>query len=477
MYGIGVDRALRELLAGRAPKRRVVVAVIDGGIDTLHPQLAPVLWRNPREIAGNGRDDDNNGYVDDVRGWSTMPSLPGDSGRFDTLELTRLYAACRGLPAGRGTTVPDSTTCRSLVATFDEKNTENAMVLSQIRNLRGALERATTTVRAALKSDTLRADAVRAWTPTNASETQAKAAWLQFATAGLDSVTLSEAFQQYDGQVRFGLNPQFDPRSRASAGSPDVMGPGPRHGTHVAGIIAAASAPGRAVRGVAPGVTVLPLRTVPDGDERDADVARAIRYAVDQGALVVNMSFGKGFSPGRALVDSAVAYATRCGVLLVHAAGNDGDNTDTVPSFPTPQRPAGTAAPLWLEVGASSWKGADRLAAPFSNFGSRTVDLFAPGEDIESTVPGGGTAKESGTSMAAPVVSGTAALLLAYFPSLSPAQVRGILLETVRPMGQQPVAKPGETDTVVPFASLSRTGGLLDAYAAVKLALALETRP
>jgi subtilisin family serine protease len=217
-------------------------------------------------------------------------------------------------------------------------------------------------------------------------------------------------------------------------------------------------------------VTILPIRAVPDGDERDEEVARAIRYAVDQGALVINMSFGKAFSPGKALVDSAVRYATQKGVLLVHAAGNDAENTDQTPSFPTRQVSGAPFDALWLEVGASSWKGPDQLAAGFSNYGARMVDLFAPGEDIVSTVPGGGVAAESGTSMAAPVVSGVAALLLSYFPTLTPAQVRTVILETVRPLGDRVVAQPGDPSVQLKFGTLSRTGGVIDAYAAVRRA-------
>ncbi|MFN9350052.1 MAG: S8 family serine peptidase [Gemmatimonadota bacterium] len=476
VLGVGVDRALRELLAGRAPGRRVLVAVIDGGVDTAHAQLAPVLWRNPREVPGNGVDDDRNGFTDDVRGWSTIPPLTGDSGRYDTFELTRLYAACRGQPAAGRLARPDSATCRSVTEAYGEKAMEVSQTVMQIRGLAGALARSTATLRQAMKTEPVTPEAVRAFAPGNAAETEAKRAFLQFSAAGLDSAKLAEGFEAYDGQLRFGLDTLFNPRARPSRGSGDVMGPAARHGTHVAGIIAAAAVPGRPARGIAPegAVTILPIRAVPDGDERDEEVARAIRYAVDQGALVINMSFGKAYSPGKAAVDSAVRYATQRGVLLVHAAGNDAEDTDHSASFPTRQASGPPFDALWIEVGASSWKGPDQLAAGFSNYGKRTVDLFAPGEDIVSTVPGGGVATESGTSMAAPVVSGVAALLLAYFPSLTPAQVRSVILETVRPLGDRTVAQPGDPSVQLKFGSLSRTGGLLDAYAAVRRAQQLS---
>ena len=213
------------------------------------------------------------------------------------------------------------------------------------------------------------------------------------------------------------------------------------------------------------------MRAVPDGDERDADVARAIRYAADQGAHIINMSFGKGFSPNKPAVDSAVRYAEAKGVLLVHAAGNDGANNDVTPSYPTNVFDDGSRSSLWIEVGASSWKGLPSLATSFSNYGRERVDLFAPGEDILSTLPGSTVGRESGTSMAAPVVSGVAALLMAYFPELTGAQVKEIVLQSVRTFPDLDVLQPGGDGARVKFSTLSRTGGVVDAYAAVKLAL------
>ncbi len=473
--GTGVDRALAELLADRRPTRRVVVAVIDGGIDTLHAQLAPVIWRNEREVAGNGIDDDRNGYVDDVRGWSMIPKLPGDTGRFDTMELTRLHAACSGAPAGARIPRPADADCARYAKAYGEKSTEISGMSAQITSIGGMYAQVTARMRRAVGSDSLTVPRVQRYTTTSSDEASAKAMWLRLADAGIDSAVLATASEQLVGQ-QWGLNTAYDPRAlpHDARGSNDVNGPDPMHGTHVAGIIGAVAASGANVRGIAPYVTIMPIRAVPDGDERDEEVARAIRYAVDNGAQVVNMSFGKGYSPGKPAVDSAVRYAAQKGVLLVHAAGNDGADNDTVPSFPSRRLDNGDETPLWLEIGASSWKGGAALPAEFSNYGARSVDLFAPGVDIVSTVPGGKVAPESGTSMAAPVVSGVAALLLSYFPSLTPAQVRGIIVETARPLRDLEVKRPGdETDRTVRFGMLSRTGGVIDAYAAVQRAIEL----
>jgi subtilisin family serine protease len=259
----------------------------------------------------------------------------------------------------------------------------------------------------------------------------------------------------------------------------------------VAGIVASVFA------GV-PAVELMAVRAVPDGDERDKDVANAIRYAVDNGAHVINMSFGKGYSPQKAVVDEAVRYADERGVLLVHAAGNDGKDLADSPNFPSRSYLEGGEARNWITVGASSWRGADTLVAPFSNYGQAQVDLFAPGVDITSAVPGGGFEANSGTSMAAPLVAGVAALVMAYYPELTASQVRTVLLETATRHADRRVLRPGEpggddregggdgndgaqgatSEDTVAFGTLSVTGGVVNAWAALRRAgeLAAERR-
>ncbi|HEY0930033.1 MAG TPA: S8 family serine peptidase [Gemmatimonas sp.] len=471
VIGVGSERALRELLAGRAPQRSVVVAVIDGGVDTVHRYLAPSLWKNPKEVAGNGRDDDNNGFVDDVFGWNFSVMTNGESVHHDTFEVTRLYAACGGQAAGAGIPKPAQPRCDSVRTAYREQVEKVTGTLGQIRNIERTLSQVNDILRQAIPGEITRAR-VETFKPTNAMQEQARGIWLQLAENGLDAAAIAEAKEAYESQARYGLDTLFAPHATApSAGARDIMGPDAKHGSHVAGIIGAVRGAGNPVQGIAPNVRLMGVRAVPDGDERDPDIARAVRYAVDNGAQIINMSFGKAWSPQKATVDSAMRYAASKGVLLVHAAGNDAENNDVSPSFPTSVTVDGARVETWIEVGASSWKGKDKLAAGFSNYGKARVDLFAPGEDILSTVPGGGVKRESGTSMAAPVVSGVAALLMAYFPNLTATQVKEILLQSVRKFPGQQVDKPGGEGQRVAFDALSATGGIVDAYAAVKLAL------
>ncbi len=243
-----------------------------------------------------------------------------------------------------------------------------------------------------------------------------------------------------------------------------------KHGTHVAGIIGAVRGNGIGIDGISPAVKFMMIRTVPDGDERDKDVANAIRYAADHGAQIISMSFGKGYSPYKQAVDDAVKYADSKGILMVHAAGNDGADLSKGKNFPTPDYIGGGRPANWIEVGASSWKGGDSLAATFSNYGQQQVDVFAPGVDILSTIPGNQYERDSGTSMAAPVVSGLAALIMNYYPNLTAADVKKVIMSSVTKVPNQMVARPGEGSRMVAFGSLSVTGGIVNAYNALKLA-------
>ena len=481
--GISALRAERELLAGRAPKRTVVVAVIDGGVDTSHADLRANLWTNAKESAGNGRDDDRNGYVDDVRGWNFIGGKDGKDVGPDTYEVTRLFVRCTG-GASAGTvlkTLPadERVRCAQIVDDFQRERTEAQQTLEQIRTIGQVLDRAVPVLRQALGGDSVTLERVSDLKPKSDVEQQARGFYLQLAASGITPDGITEALDAYKSRVEYGLNPAFNPRTivgddpnnlaQRDYGNTDVMGPDAMHGTHVSGIIGAVRGNGVGIDGVAPAVRIMSVRAVPDGDERDKDIANAIRYAVDNGAQIINMSFGKGYSPQKAAVDEAVKYADSRGVLMVHAAGNDGADLAEKANFPTATYLSGGRAQNWIEVGASSWRGGDSLVATFSNYDATQVDVFAPGVDILSTVPGGGYKRESGTSMAAPVVSGLAAMLMSYYPSLTASDVKRIILASAVRRADQMVLRPGG-GTRVRFGTLSATGGIVNAYTAVKLA-------
>lgn len=297
---------------------------------------------------------------------------------------------------------------------------------------------------------------------------------------------LRNGVNHYGTAVDYGYNLDFNSRTvvgddpnnlyEKGYGNNDVEGPDARHGTHVAGIIGANRKNDVGVKGIADNVRIMSVRAVPNGDERDKDVANAILYAVDNGAKVINMSFGKSFSPQKEAVDKAVKYAESKGVLLIHAAGNDGDDLDKKSNFPSKVLGSGSEASNWLEIGASSFGADENFVGSFSNYGKNSVDLFAPGVQIYSTIPNNHYENLEGTSMASPVAAGVAALLWSYFPELTAKQVKQILKESTRKFDGLKVTRPGSTDDV-PFTSLSATGGLVNAYEAVKLAASFNTQP
>ena len=470
--GISADRAWRELLADREPGRTVVVAVIDGGVDTTHVDLRDVLWRNEGEEGGNAVDDDGNGYVDDVRGWNFIGGADGQNVHHETMEVTRLHAACQAGPP------PASVDCAAVAADFEAERQEAVQTLAQLRQIDQMLQVVVPILESALGGDEPTAERIRALVPTRPEVEQARMAYLQLAGLGITPQDVTDAIEAFESRTAYGFNPAFDPRpivgddfadgTERHYGNPDVMGPDADHGTHVAGIIGAVRGNGIGVDGIAEPVRIMAVRAVPDGDERDKDVANAIRYAVDNGAHIINMSFGKGYSPRKEVVDEAIRHADAAGVLMIHAAGNDGADLDTEPNFPTPHYLDGGRAEHWLTVGASTWQ-VDSLAARFSNYGKESVDLFAPGAAILSTMPGDEFAPNDGTSMAAPTVSGVAAVLMAYFPDLDAGEVRQILMDSaVR--HELRVPRPGD-GVPVPFGDLSVSGGVVNLYEAVRMAI------
>lgn len=482
VFGVGSERALKELLNGKSPARKVIVAVIDGGVDTAHTSLVANLWHNSKETI-NGKDDDGDGLIDDNFGWNYVGGANGKSVDAETFEVTRLYAACRDMAAGKGTPKPDAARCAKLKDDYEKQRGEIVGQLSAIANFMSTATAVSDALKTAMKTDSLTRKKVEAFSPgANPQLAQARGVWLQIEATGLMGKGVEDAKKEFEAQLKMGLDLNYDSRTIVGDniadvneklyGNRDVTGPDAKHGTHVAGIIGATRTGGN-VQGIAPSVQIMAVRAVPNGDERDKDIANAIRYAVDHGANIINMSFGKSYSPAKAAVDAAAKYAESKGVLMVHAAGNDGEDIDVDPSFPSPFLEDKTRLPNWMEIGASSWKGLDDLAAEFSNYGKGRVDVFAPGVDILSTVPGGGTEKLSGTSMAAPVVSGVAALLMSYFPSLTATEIKDILLQSARRVTVT-VGKPGGEGKAA-FSALSQTGAIIDAYAAVKLAQARAT--
>ncbi len=483
--GLDTRAAYRDVLQGRPPQDTVQVAVIDSGLDIDHEDLAAKLWTNADEIPGNDVDDDGNGYVDDVHGWNFIGGPDGKNVDQDTYELTRIYVDLQERFAGvdSARVSPDARDryrrYQDIKRTFQKKRREARKRLAKVGKAQKAVQASVDVLKSHLGTDSLTQSAVRSVTSSRRDVRRAQQTLQYFYDQDLSPSDLKDYKNQLERQVEYNYNPDFNPRpivgddyadkTERRYGNNDAEGPDPGHGTHVAGIIGATRDNSIGIDGVARGVRLMSVRAVPNGDERDKDVANAIRYAVDNGADVINMSFGKSYSPHKGVVDAAVQYADSMGVLMVHAAGNDGANVDSTDNFPSPYYADGGRAQRWIEVGASSWEGGEKLAASFSNYGAERVDVFAPGHSIYSTVPDDAYERNDGTSMAAPMVSGLAALIMAHYPSLTATDVRTIILETATPYRNRTVARPGDGETV-PFGTLSDTGAVVNAHAALRRA-------
>lgn len=492
VMGTGAQKA-HELVSGKSPKKTVVVAVIDSGVDLDHEDLQGKIWVNEGEIPGNGIDDDKNGYVDDIHGWNFIGGKDGSHIAEDSHELTREYLRLKTKFDGLAETDikkrerEEFAYWSKIKENFDSTQEEAEQNYGFFQNLQEGFTRAAEIVKDELEVDDFDEEDLSQITSNDAMVASAKSLLTQiFSNMRQEGMAINEILSQivltlehYEMEVKYAYNPDFNPRSIVgddpedykdkNYGNNDPTGPDPNHGTHVSGIIAADRNNDLGIKGIAEHVLIMPIRAVPNGDERDKDIANAIYYAVDNGADIINMSFGKSYSPGKKAVDKAVKYAEKKGVVLIHAAGNDGKEINPSNNFPNKYFTKKGDASNWIEVGASSWQANETLAAEFSNFSQTGVDLFAPGVDIYSTTPGSEYENNSGTSMAAPTVAGVAALLLAYYPELKASQVKDILKASVYNKADQEVVKPGTEDRV-PFSQLSRTGGLVNAYKAIQLA-------
>ncbi len=508
--GISTDRAYEllklvpahRLPAPAQPRKPIIVAVIDGGVDSNHEDLKSVVWTNPKEIAGNGKDDDGNGYIDDLNGWNFLGQKDGHTLEFLQKEETRLYARLQPLYGVKADSASDRplltpTQQRELalwnvVKPYFESRQTNYKQLYALDSPVLATD-STTIARMKQAFGVSRIDTALLHHPPTKDTTlvkQARAFYEGMILRGYANEDLDgyqRGHQQFNtrlkNRVNYAYNLQYNPLTidakptdltERDYGNADAIGgyteAGTWHGTHVAGIIAADRTNALGMKGVADRVQIMSLAAIPDGDERDKDVANAIRYAVDNGAQIINMSFGKYFSPDQVVVDEAIRYADRKGVLLVHVAGNDQVDLDSARMYPTPAFLNGQQAPNLITVGASDRRNDSTLVAGFSNYGGRTVDVFAPGVQIQSTTPKNEYGPGSGTSMATPVVVGIATVLKTYFPNLSPADLKRIILKSAV-VYHTPVYKPG-TKQKVDFATLSKTGGIVNLYEAVKLAMA-----
>ena len=461
--GMSVDKAYAELLRNKKGVK-VIVAVVDSGVDIDHEDLKSVIWTNKKEIPNNGKDDDKNGFVDDVHGWNFL----GDSNN-ENLEMVRI------LKKGDDGTEIYKNALADYTAKRKEAN-EDKEALDPLLN-------ADKMIAAFLKNDNYTIEELKDMPAVKAELFDSKRIVLAYATQR--GATFHEDLKSYKAavydQLDYNLNKDFDARKLVGDNPEDINDKkygnnvvyskerkDNLHGTHVAGIIAQVRNNNLGGDGVADNVEIMPVRAVPNGDEYDKDIALAIRYAVDNGAKVINGSFGKDYSPHAGWVYEAIKYAASKDVLIVHAAGNDSKNIDTEPNFPSDEVNGAEISDNLITIGALKNEIGDKVVAKFSNYGKMNVDVFAPGVKIYATVTNNKYKYLQGTSMASPNAAGVAALIRSYYPNLKAAQVKQILMQSGTPINFD--VKVGEKQEKIPFSEACVSGKIVNAYNALKMA-------
>lgn len=488
VYGVNTENAYKFLESKGLKPKTVVVGVLDSGVEVDHPGLAKNMWKNPNEVPNNGKDDDGNGYVDDIFGWNFLGGKNADID-VDNMEVTRVVKKYQSVFEG-----PDSAKNKENQAKMPEEFamymkskevfTKKSQEAKQNVQLYTMIKNAIPDMVKLLGNKTLTKENLATIKPSTQQEAMAMQVLAQVSNdpqvVGKSAAEvktymdaqMKEALDYFTPQAEKGYNLDFDPRkeivgdnyddySEKNYGNNHYEGPDAKHGTHVAGIIAGLANGSEPQYGVASRVAkIMTVRAVPDGDERDKDVANAIRYAVDNGAKILNMSFGKPVSPGKNVVWDAFKYAESKGVLLVKAAGNENEDIAEHQYFPTNYKSTTDEKPFVnnMIVVGSNTNDANALKSSFSNYNKKMVDVFAPGSEIYSTVPDGKYEYLQGTSMASPVVAGASAVLLAYMPNLKPEQIIESLVNTTN------------ASTNNGFENLSRSAGVIDVAKAAEYA-------
>lgn len=488
--GISTERVYKEVLSNKEFKKTIIVAIIDSGVDIHHEDLEGKIWLNRGEIAGNKLDDDNNGYIDDVHGWNFIGNDKGENIQLENFEYTRIYKKYNSKFASISSNSEISKEEEKLYVTYRKskelyeknlikykKEQEGISMFEEIFLAAKEIINTETGVNPVTLKD------LKSIKTKDKKTSQAISFLIDKYKMGLTEEKISEYKNHTEECIDKHLNLEFNPRdiigdnpfdiNDVKYGNNDVKGPRSDHGTSVAGVIAANRNNGIGINGVTQNVKLMILRTVPQGDEYDKDVALAIKYAADNGADIINMSFGKEMSPNKEFVDEAIRYAASKNILMINSSGNSALDVDEIDMYPTDRLTDGTIVESWVNVGASTKYKTSSIAAEFSNYGAKNVDIFAPGKDIISLEPENLYGMSDGTSLSSPIVTGVAALVWSYYPELSAVQLKEVLLNSSKKFKKGKVLIPdieSEKRAKGKFNRLSVSGGIVNAYDALKMA-------
>ena len=469
--GMSVDKAYAELLKNKKGKK-VIVGILDSGVDIEHEDLKSVVWTNKKETPANGIDDDNNGYIDDIHGWNFLGDITKENLEYERIIVNK--------------SLVDEATYQEAKALNEKKITTSTKGIERLEKMSSDATSADVTLTKHLGKSDYSIEEVNAINSEDAEISKSKMMIQRVNSFGMTlpefKTVLQKELEGYHKVInsnnqktnyRKALGDNPDDITDSKYGNNNVMGPDKKeilHGTHVAGIVAQVRNNTIGGDGIANNVEILTVRAVPDGDEYDKDIALGIRYAVDNGAKIINGSFGKSFSPHKQWVYDAIKYAESKDVLIVHAAGNDAKDIDFVNNYPNDSDDKITEfADNLITIGALNYEYGNKVVAGFSNFGKINVDVFAPGVKIYATTPENSYKLLQGTSMAAPNAAGVAALIRSYYPKLSAKQVKYILMDSGVAITSD-VVVGGKANDVRSFTNLSKSGKIVNAYNALLMA-------
>lgn len=485
--GISLEKAYLQLLNDKEGEP-VIVAVLDTKLDIHHEDLKEQIWVNEDEVPDNGIDDDQNGYIDDVNGWNFMGSKTGEDVVTQKLEPARIVVAYRNY---FGDDFSDTLSIEKkkafkeysrAIKIVDKEVVRLDKFIKTVDSLNAIYYKARDTITYFTSNENYTLDTVdslRTTYPEMEKYFNILSLALEY---GLTDQDLIDQKNYLTGQKK-GFDVNFNGRKILEDDPNDLTDVNYgnnkvknnklafQHATPVAGLLAAQRNNNLGLNGISDYIKIMPVVMVAEGDEHDKEVALGIKYAVENGAQIINMSWGKYQSLHLDWVRDAFKYAAENNVLLVAAAGNAEKNIDLEPKYPNDEIDGAEFVDNYILAGGLTHRYDSTMVSSFSNYGKKAVDIFAPASDIYTLAVNNEYDSDSGTSFASPLVSGTAAILKSYFPNLTAVQLKEIILKSGTEIDLM-VKRPGDEENapLIPFSSLSKTGRILNVYNALRMA-------
>ncbi|MDC1161922.1 S8 family serine peptidase [Tenacibaculum sp.] len=482
--GISMQRAYDSIMKFKKGET-VIVAVLDSEIDIKNKSLEKFIWRNSKEIPGNNIDDDDNGYIDDVNGWNFLGNKNGTNTNFTSYSYTRVVKKYDSIFKGKNIEEIEKKDSLSFLSYTKAKKTYEDQLayanedINYINMVSKGKTEAEEKIAEYLKQEEYSIESLDSLKVKYPLDTglhkmiNRKSNFIRYGYShNYIKVYKLKALERLDKL----LNIEFNERRVVGDNPEDISDKDYgnnlvngnvnlfTHGTEVSSAIIGLKSNN---------IKIMPVVISPFGDENDKDIALAIRYAVDNGARVINMSFGKSFSIHREWVSQAFKYAEKNNVILITAAGNSSENLNLVGTkYPNDMLEDGTElSDNFLSVGAVSNSLNEGLLSYFSDYGDNYVDVFAPGDDIFTGLPNNKYNFNGGTSLSSAITSGVAALIYSYYPTLNASQVKHVIMDSGLEYNLK-VKTPTENDknNMTLFNQLSKSGKVVNVYNALIMA-------